>query len=67
MLTEQLQAAIEALKDLPPETQDRIAAALRDLLRQPPTGSDLIRPDVIAAFEQAMTHSTAALDYLRDK
>ena len=67
MLTEQLQAAMDALKELPPETQDRIAAALRDLLRQPRSGPDIVRPEVIAAFEQAMANSTAALDYLRDK
>ena len=67
MLTEQLQSAIDALKNLPPETQDRIAAVLRDLLDQPPIGSDVVRLEVIAAFERALTHSTAALDYLRDK
>ena len=67
MITEHLQEIIDALKDLPPEEQDRVAAAVRLLLRQPPIASDAVRPEVMAAFEQVMTNASTVLDYLRDK
>jgi hypothetical protein len=37
------------------------------VLRHPPVTSDVVRPDVMAAFEQVMSNSTEVLDYLRDK
>ncbi|HEX5546324.1 MAG TPA: hypothetical protein VFX24_02885 [Ktedonobacterales bacterium] len=52
---------------LPPEEQDRVAAAIRAMLEQPPVTSDAVRPEVMEAFEQVMAHSTEVLDYLRDK
>jgi hypothetical protein len=67
MITENLQRAIDEAKDLPPEEQDRVAAAIHLLLKQPPVPSDAIRPYVTTAFEQVMSNSAAALDYLRDK
>ena len=67
MLTERLQHLIDVVKDLPPEEQDRIASALQRVLQQPPTSSNAVRPAVMDAFEQVMTHSTDALDYRRDR
>ena len=67
MVTERLQEAIDAIKGLPPEEQDRMAAAILALLRQPPVTSDTVRPEVMAAFKQVMASSTDVLDYLRDK
>jgi uncharacterized protein (DUF2336 family) len=67
MITEQLRKAIEDVAALPPEEQDRVAAALRILLQQPPVTSDTVRPEVMAAFEQVMANSSAVLDYLRNK
>jgi hypothetical protein len=67
MITEHLQQVIDELQELPPEEQDRMAAAMRLLLQQPPVKSDEIRSQVMAAFEQAMANSTDVLDYLRDK
>jgi hypothetical protein len=67
MVTERLQKVIDAVKDLPPEEQDRVAAAMQVLLQQPSVTSDVVRPEVMAAFEQVMANSDAVLDYLRDK
>jgi hypothetical protein len=67
MLTERLRQMIDAVKDLPPEEQDRIAAAMQKVIEQPLIASDTVRPDVMAAFERVMEHSTDVLDYLRDK
>lgn len=67
MVTESMQRVIDAVTALPPEEQDRVAAAMHFVLQQPPVTSDEVRPDVMAAFEQVMEHSGAVLDYLRDK
>ncbi|MGH2517706.1 MAG: hypothetical protein ACRDHP_18820 [Ktedonobacterales bacterium] len=67
MLTESLQQVIDTLKDLPPDEQNRVAAAMQAILRQPSVTSDDIRPEVMAAFERVMTNSTDVLDFLRDK
>jgi hypothetical protein len=67
MITERLRQVIDVVKDLPPEEQDRMAAAMQMLLKQPPITSDEVRPEVMAAFEQVMANSTNVLDYLLDK
>lgn len=67
MLMERLQHLIDVVKDLPPEEQDRVASALLMVLQQPAVTSDEVRPSVMDAFEQVMTHSTDTLDYLRDR
>ncbi len=67
MVTEQLQRVFDIATKLPPEEQDRLAAAIQALLRQPPVTADVVRPKVLAAFEQVMANSTKVLDYLRDK
>ena len=67
MVTERLRRMIDIITKLPPEEQDRVAAAMQAMLEQPPVISDDVRPDVLAAVEKAMDHSTNALDYLRDK
>jgi hypothetical protein len=67
MVTERWQQVSDEVAALSPEEQDRVAAAVRALLRQPAVTSDTVRPEVMAAFEHVMEHSTAVLDYLRDK
>lgn len=67
MITERLQHVIDELARLSPEEQDHVAAAIQAVLRQPSVTSDTVRPEVMAAFEQVMTHSTEVLEYLRDK
>ncbi len=67
MVTERLQRVIDAVVSLPPEEQDRVAAAMQLVLKQPSVTSDEVRPEVMAAFEQVMEHSSDVLDYLRDK
>ena len=62
MLTERLQHMIEIVAKLSPEEQDRVAAAMQVVLQQPPVTSDDVRPEVLAAFEQVMEHSTDVLD-----
>ena len=67
MITDRLQHVIDMAAKLPPEAQDRLAAAMQTVLDQPPVTSDDVRPEVMEAFEQVMNDSTAVLDYLRDK
>ncbi|HEX5440289.1 MAG TPA: hypothetical protein VFW76_05355 [Ktedonobacterales bacterium] len=67
MITDRLQHVIDMAAKLPPEEQDRLAAAMQTVLDQPPVTSDDVRPEVMEAFEQVMNDSTAVLDYLRDK
>lgn len=66
-MTESLRQVIDTLKDLSPEEQDRVAAAVQAILRQPSVTSDEVRPEVMAAFEKVMANSTDVLDYLHDK
>ena len=44
MITECLQQLINEIAALPPEEQDRVAAAIQMVLRQPPVTSDTMRP-----------------------
>lgn len=67
MVTERMQHMIDMVARLSPDEQDRVAAAIQAVLQQPPVTSDVVRPEVLAAFEQVMTNSTEVLDYLRDK
>jgi hypothetical protein len=67
VITESLRQVIETVSALPPEAQDRVAAAMRVVLEQSPVPSDAVRREVMVAFEQVMEHSTEVLDYLRDK
>jgi hypothetical protein len=67
MVTERLQQVIDTITSLPPEEQDRVAAAIQAVLQQPSVTSDVVRPEILAAFEQVMVNSTDVLDYLRDK
>lgn len=67
MVTERMQDVIDMVAKLSPDEQDRVAAAIQAVLQQPPVTSDVVRPEVLAAFEQVMTNSTEVLDYLRDK
>jgi hypothetical protein len=67
MITDRLQQLIDEIAALPPEQQDRVAAAMQLVLHQPPVASDTVRPEVMAAFERVVNHSTAVLEYLKDK
>lgn len=67
MVTERWQQVIDEVAALSPDDQDRVAAAVRALLRQPAVTSDTVRPEIMAAFERVMEQSPAVLDYLRDK
>jgi hypothetical protein len=67
MVTERLQRIINAVTALPPDEQDRVAAAMQLVLQQPPGTSDAVRPEVMAAFERVMDHSSNVLEYLQDK
>jgi hypothetical protein len=67
MVTERMQRVIDEIAALPPEEQDRVAAAMQLVLHQPQVTSEEVRPEVMAAFEQVMGHSSTVLDYLRDK
>ncbi len=67
MMTERMQQVIDAVQSLPPEEQDRVAAAIQVLLRQPSVTSDAVRPEVMAAFEKVIANSSDVLEYLRDK
>lgn len=67
MVTERMQQMIDMVSSLSPDEQDRVAAAIEAVLQQPPVTSDVVRPEVMEAFEQVMSNSTEVLDYLRDK
>ncbi len=67
MITESVRRLIDEIAALPAEEQERVAAAMRFVLHQPLVTSDAVRPEIMAAFEQVMNHSSAVLDYLRDK
>jgi hypothetical protein len=67
MITERLQHLIDEIAALPPEEQDRVAAAMQLVLLQLPVTSDAVRPEVLAAFERVMDQSPAVLEYLKDK
>ena len=44
MITERLQQLIDEIAALPPEEQDRVAAAMQMALRQPPVTSEYCAP-----------------------
>lgn len=67
MVTDRMQQIIDVVTKLSPEEQDRVAAAIQAVLQQPSVTSDVVRPEVLEAFEQVMSNSTEVLEYLRDK
>lgn len=70
MLTERFKALEEAIAELPPETQDSLAATLEDALlklRQGAQGAPVVSADVAAAIERALDQHAASLEYLKDK
>jgi hypothetical protein len=67
MITERLQHLIDEIATLPPEEQDRMAAAMQMLLRPPSVTSDTVRPEVMAVFERVMDQSSEVLEYLKDR
>ena len=67
MVTEALQDVFERIKGFPAEDQDRIAAALRVMIEQPPVTSDAVRPEVMDAFHEMLGKTSSVLDYLKDR
>jgi hypothetical protein len=62
MITERLQRMIDEIAKLPPEEQDRVAAAMQTLLGQPQ-----LSPEWRASVEQVMKEQAETLEYLKDK
>ena len=62
MITDRLQHIIDIAAKLPPEEQDRVAAAMQAVLEQPPVASDVVRPEVMDAFEQVMKDTQTTPD-----
>lgn len=62
MVTEQLQRVIDEVAKLPPEEQDRVAAAIRAVLKQPQ-----LSPEWRASVERVMREQAETLEYLKDK
>lgn len=67
MLTKRMREAVEAIERLPEAEQDQLAAAIERALEQLPVSSDTVRPEVVAAFTDAITRSDVVLDYLKDR
>ncbi len=64
MITDRLQHIIDKLAKLPPEEQDRVAAAMQMILGQP---APQLSPEWRAAAERAMREQAETLEYLKDK
>lgn len=67
MITERLQHMIDEIAKLPPEEQDRLAAAMQAVLEQPPVTSDVVRSEVLEAARRIMEDQAETLEYLKDK
>jgi len=64
MITGRLQHIIDEISKLPPEEQDRVAAAMQAVLEQP---VPQLSPEWRAAVERAMREQAETLEYLKDK
>jgi hypothetical protein len=62
MITERLRHMIDEISKLPPEEQDRVAAAMQALLGQPQLSSEWR-----ASVERVMKEQAETLEYLKDK
>ena len=62
MITDRLQHIIDKLVKLPPDEQDRVAAAMQAVLGQPQ-----LSPEWHDAVERVMRDQTETLEYLKDK
>jgi len=67
MMTDRFKAVVDIAARLAPETQDQLAAALEDALRQATQQVPSLSPEVRAAFERAMEEHATTLEYLKDK
>ncbi|MGH2503849.1 MAG: hypothetical protein ACRDID_15165 [Ktedonobacterales bacterium] len=68
MLTNRFKALEDVVAQLPPETQDTLAATLEDALRQMRQGEPIIAADdLAAAITRALERHGASLEYLKDK
>lgn len=64
MVTEQLRQVIDEISKLPPEEQDRVAAAIRAVLEQP---APQLSPEWRASVERVIREQAETLEYLKDK
>jgi hypothetical protein len=62
MITERLQHVIDEIAKLPPEEQDRVAAAIQAALEMP-----RLSPEWQASVERVMQEQAETLEYLKDK
>ena len=62
VITERLQQVIDEISKLPPEEQDRMAAAIRAVLERPQ-----LSPEWRNAVEQVTREQAETLEYLKDK
>lgn len=67
MLTNRFKALEYVVAQLPPETQDTLAATLEDALRHMQHGEPVADADLTAAVERALEQHAASLEYLKDK
>ncbi|HEY8326530.1 MAG TPA: hypothetical protein VIG77_18705 [Ktedonobacterales bacterium] len=67
MLTNRFKALEDVVAQLPPETQDTLAATLEDALRQMSQGEPAPAADIAAVIERALARHAASLEYLKDK
>jgi len=62
MISDRLQHIIDEIAKLPPEEQDRVAAAMQAVLGQPQ-----LSPKWHASIERVMRDQAETLEYLKDK
>ena len=67
MMTNRFRAVVDAVGQLPPEAQDRIAAAVEEALRQTTQPAPPMSPAVRAEYERVLPDLAATLEYLKDK
>ncbi len=67
MLTNRFKALEDAIAQLPPDVQDKLAEALEDALRQATITAPLAAPEVRAAIDRALERHAASVQYLQDK
>lgn len=74
MLTDRFKALERLIGQLPPDLQDKLAAALEDALAEVSTGAERatqapppVEADVRASIDRALAQHAASLQYLKDK
>lgn len=67
MMTDRFKAVVDAVGQLPPDTQNRIAAAVEEVLRQTAQPVPPMSPDVRVEYERVLPDLAATFAYLKDK